>query len=782
MALDLSTVPAARPGQSAVVAALEDGVLATDPQPSLLIADRAHVELLRLVLVDLRAGLLTVDGLVASLTAALAGKASVESVAALGAALASLQDVVDALPAGGGGDVTQEQLDAALGTRVSFAALSEALSEVRDRGTHTGTQAISTVTGLQPALDGKAGTQALADGLTAARSRTNHTGTQTAATISDFSPAVQAIVSTIVGAAPASLDTLTELAAALGNDSSFAATVTASLAAKAPLASPAFTGTPTVDGVPLAPVVDASTTLAGRVVLAGDLAGTASAPTVPKLAEKLGLSQVRVAADDPGVLELIIATSAPEPQPDPDPSNPDDPTPPPPTTGDPVDALLPHPYMTPRNYTAALVGGGTEALADPYQPFAYDRPPSKAGVPVGRLAAPAAYDYPDETNTGPVTGTVLKRITGGTISVTDAGATLPGQSIARPAAGQPPVTLGPVTLYPLANPLLVTDPKVIHIPNFPFATVFDGALTNNTLTNTGRGNILGRNCILDGNGRRGGPLLNKPTGTSADMASWGFMVLSQCRVHGGGNAEAAVTADSIRIYFHRCNVTGGADIFQPKHNVYVDFCYGHGTRRVETRHQDAIQLVRMLPSASISPYFGGWAGRVRRSTLLSYGEKVGSQWMQFGATQDEVANFLLQDVIGAGGQYMFGYAFANYDSIANDANGNPITKQSVITGQPETYWPVRNIFIENIRLGRKAADGFPGCGSNGGKSPAYGVTATRTSSPYFSGLHGNPPPVSQRGIVWDDTGEQALFDAGRTDWAAAAATEGLDFTPYTPGA
>jgi hypothetical protein len=50
-------------------------------------------------------------------------------------------------------------------------------------------------------------------------------------------------VANVVNAAPAALDTLNELAAALGNDASFSATVTNALAAKAPLASPTFTGT-----------------------------------------------------------------------------------------------------------------------------------------------------------------------------------------------------------------------------------------------------------------------------------------------------------------------------------------------------------------------------------------------------------------------------------------------------------------------------------------------------------------------------------------------------------
>lgn len=52
-------------------------------------------------------------------------------------------------------------------------------------------------------------------------------------------------VASLVASAPATLDTLNELATALGNDANFATTMTNSLAAKAPLASPALTGTPT---------------------------------------------------------------------------------------------------------------------------------------------------------------------------------------------------------------------------------------------------------------------------------------------------------------------------------------------------------------------------------------------------------------------------------------------------------------------------------------------------------------------------------------------------------
>jgi len=50
-------------------------------------------------------------------------------------------------------------------------------------------------------------------------------------------------VNAVIASAPAALNTLDELAAALGDDASFAATVTANLSSKAPIASPTFTGT-----------------------------------------------------------------------------------------------------------------------------------------------------------------------------------------------------------------------------------------------------------------------------------------------------------------------------------------------------------------------------------------------------------------------------------------------------------------------------------------------------------------------------------------------------------
>lgn len=59
--------------------------------------------------------------------------------------------------------------------------------------------------------------------------RTNHTGTQATTTIDGLQAYVDGRVQLIVDAAPAALDTLNELAAALGDDPNFSATVTTSL-------------------------------------------------------------------------------------------------------------------------------------------------------------------------------------------------------------------------------------------------------------------------------------------------------------------------------------------------------------------------------------------------------------------------------------------------------------------------------------------------------------------------------------------------------------------------
>lgn len=56
---------------------------------------------------------------------------------------------------------------------------------------------------------------------------------------------VHAVVAALVNSSPATLDTLNELATALGDDPNFAATMATALGLKAPLDSPALTGNPT---------------------------------------------------------------------------------------------------------------------------------------------------------------------------------------------------------------------------------------------------------------------------------------------------------------------------------------------------------------------------------------------------------------------------------------------------------------------------------------------------------------------------------------------------------
>jgi hypothetical protein len=100
---------------------------------------------------------------------------------------------------------------------------------------------ISTAT--QTALDAKAtlASPALTGTPTAPTASAGTNTTQVATTAY-----VRGEVSALVASAPGALDTLNELATALGNDASFSTTMTNALAAKAPLASPTFTGTVTV--------------------------------------------------------------------------------------------------------------------------------------------------------------------------------------------------------------------------------------------------------------------------------------------------------------------------------------------------------------------------------------------------------------------------------------------------------------------------------------------------------------------------------------------------------
>lgn len=124
-------------------------------------------------------------------------------------------------------------------TIATSATVNSTDAALRDRSTHTGTQSADTLTDgtTNKAFLATERTKltGIASGATANSTdayllaRANHTGTQTSTTISDFAAAVDARISTVVGGAPAALDTLNELAAAIGNDANFASTVTTGL-------------------------------------------------------------------------------------------------------------------------------------------------------------------------------------------------------------------------------------------------------------------------------------------------------------------------------------------------------------------------------------------------------------------------------------------------------------------------------------------------------------------------------------------------------------------------
>ena len=77
------------------------------------------------------------------------------------------------------------------------------------------------------------------------RAYANLTGTPTIPSLSGYATEsyVGTQISNLVDSSPAALNTLNELAAAIGDDASFSTTVTNNIATKAPLASPTFTGT-----------------------------------------------------------------------------------------------------------------------------------------------------------------------------------------------------------------------------------------------------------------------------------------------------------------------------------------------------------------------------------------------------------------------------------------------------------------------------------------------------------------------------------------------------------
>lgn len=127
-------------------------------------------------------------------------------------------------------------------------------------GSRTAALTESDVTGLVPALAAKA---PLADPILTGNPRGPTPSPGDNDTSLATSAFVQAAIAALVASSPAALDTLNELAAALGNDASFATTVTNALALKAALAGAGFTGKVTITKAAADTVMEATNTDAG---------------------------------------------------------------------------------------------------------------------------------------------------------------------------------------------------------------------------------------------------------------------------------------------------------------------------------------------------------------------------------------------------------------------------------------------------------------------------------------------------------------------------------------
>lgn len=219
--------------------------------------------------------------------------------------------------AGKTGDVSLSKSDVGLSNVDNISAAS-----LRDRSTHTGTQSADTLT------DGTTNKAFLATERTklagiAAGATVNSSdatlnayadakvandmaaSTTVAPSKSATSSAIASAIAALVASSPAALDTLNELAAALGNDANFATTITNALALKAPLASPALTGTPTV---PTA-TAGTSTTQAASTAFTSTAIATAVAGLTPSAGQRVILNMSSAQSIPTGALTGLAWTS-----------------------------------------------------------------------------------------------------------------------------------------------------------------------------------------------------------------------------------------------------------------------------------------------------------------------------------------------------------------------------------------------------------------------------------------------------------------------------------------
>ena len=135
-------------------------------------------------------------------------------------------------------EITQDILDTSL---VAGTGLDKTYNDNANTYTMDIDSTVATLTGSQT-FTNKTLTSPIISSITNTGTLTLPTTTGTVALTSDITTAIN----NLVDGAPAALDTLNELAAAINDDASYASTITTALGTKAPLADPTFTGTATI--------------------------------------------------------------------------------------------------------------------------------------------------------------------------------------------------------------------------------------------------------------------------------------------------------------------------------------------------------------------------------------------------------------------------------------------------------------------------------------------------------------------------------------------------------
>lgn len=155
--------------------------------------------------------------------------------------LAAINEVAGAVATAAGIDDGSVSTSTTYSSTKTMAEIASASTADRNRANHTGSQTADTITDgttnkaftatERTKLTGIA-TGATANATDAAlRARSSHTGTQTADTISDFEAEVTALINSVLDLenAPELLNSINELASAIGDDENFAATITTAL-------------------------------------------------------------------------------------------------------------------------------------------------------------------------------------------------------------------------------------------------------------------------------------------------------------------------------------------------------------------------------------------------------------------------------------------------------------------------------------------------------------------------------------------------------------------------